>query len=51
MPELSAEVEAALENIFSDATHGTDNPLYDGRAKEDIEDDIALVRSELDIEL
>lgn len=47
------ETEAALERIFSDARSqaANPNPLYDGRTLEEVDDDIALIREELDIEL
>ena len=47
------DAEQALERLFEDARKPAvnPNPLYDGRNIEDIDDDIALVRNELDIEL
>ena len=53
--EITSEIEEALERLFNDAQTAADNglhqPAYNGRFKDDVADDIAFVRSELDIEL
>ena len=50
---IGDDAEAALERLFGDARlpAAHPNPLYDGRNLEEIDDDIELVRSELNIEL
>ena len=49
--KLSGEVEEAIERVFSDAIApaADPNPSYDGRFKDDIEDDIELIRDALDL--
>lgn len=45
--------EAAFERVMNDARHGAIKPnaLYKGRSIEDIDEDIALIRKVLDMEL
>lgn len=51
--KLSDETIEAVERLLNDAIAPAqgDNPLYTGRYKGDIEDDIEFVRAELDIEI
>ena len=50
---MEPEAEAALERLLTDAHQPAihPNPMYEGRTLEEIEDDIALVRADLDIEI